>query len=131
MVRQRTTTINERTPEQRAAGERMMREEFSKRRLQCNFMGFWRICGTRRCRRHRACTGDSPACFRKHWALMPEDHKEWWRGGIVAKAGGATSAAEIGRAADARRMEYLRSIGADEESVVNGEAAADARIRRL
>jgi hypothetical protein len=77
----------------------------------CTTLKFFRICGKPRCRRERACCGDAPACFQRHWAVLPDAFKlrlrlafDFYRNGMSPR--------EAGRAADA---EYARRFaGADE-----------------
>ena len=43
------------------------------RRLYCESLPLWRSCPRGSCRRHRCCNGDSTACLRRTWPLMPQD----------------------------------------------------------
>jgi hypothetical protein len=133
-----TTLPDHRTPEQRAAGERWARKHEADGRIRCNAMRFWRMCETPRCRRQRSCSGDPQACFERHWALFPDDLKEWIRGVIVAAHAGATPE-QRARAGEARRMEYLKLQEAKgarvAEPITPPDADADqpakTRIRQL
>jgi hypothetical protein len=134
------TTIlpDHRTPEQIATGERWARRHEADGRVRCNAMQFWRMCATPRCRRHRSCSGEPQACFERHWALFPEDLKEWVRGVIVASHAGATKEERV-RAGEARRMAYLKMLEAKAAPAAEQAAMSDAatdqpaevRIRRL
>jgi hypothetical protein len=142
MFQTKVTFSKDQTPEQRKAHAAMCRREDERHRAINNAFGFWRICSKPICRRNRTCSDDMHACFERHWWPIPEDQKEWIRGAIVAKSGGATGEALV-RAAEARRAEYLQmqerlnaGAGAPRESspAADGGSAApavDVRIRRL
>jgi hypothetical protein len=110
MARTSPTFSNEMTPEQRAYSERQARKREADQRKRNDMLGFWRHCQTPRCRRDHGCSADPHACFSRHWAMIDEADKEWVRGAILAKLGGARSIDEIKRAADARREEYFNNI---------------------
>ena len=40
--------------------------------------------------RARACRGDPGACFDRHWPLLPEEARVWFRAAITALSGGAS-----------------------------------------
>ena len=141
MFQTKVTFAEGQTPEQRKAHAASWRREDERRRTINNAFGFWRICSKPVCRRNRTCSHDMHACFERHWRPIPEDQKEWVRGAIVAKSGGATGEAVL-RAADARRAEYLQlqerqNAGAkpvaSPPGADGGHAAPtpNARIRRL
>jgi hypothetical protein len=96
------------TPEQHAITVRLARRDDDARRTHCNMLKFWRVCTKPICRRNHSCSGDMHACFRRHWALVPEDFKEWVRGAIMAKLKGAKNVDELARAAEARRADYFK-----------------------
>ena len=151
MFRTKVTFSENQTPEQRKAHAENWRRMDEQRRTINNAFQFWRICAKPVCRRNRTCSHDMHACFERHWRPIPEDQKEWVRGAIVAKHGGASGGALL-RAADERRAEYLQlqermNAGAEPEissPSADGDAApaqgadagdaapvANARIRRL
>jgi hypothetical protein len=41
----------------------------------CTWLKFFIVCGKPRCRREHACCGDPHACFRRHWAIVPDEFK--------------------------------------------------------
>jgi hypothetical protein len=51
---------------------------------------FWRACTEAQCSRARACRGESRACFDRHWPLLPEEAREWFRAAIRALSAGAS-----------------------------------------
>jgi hypothetical protein len=51
--------------EQRAAAYRAIRA------LYCESVPLWRACARGFCRRNHACGGDSDACLKRAWPLMP------------------------------------------------------------
>ena len=139
MFRTKVTFTERQTPEQRRAHAAHWRRHDDTRRAQCNMLGFWRVCARPVCRRNRTCSHDMHACFERHWALIPEDDKEWIRGAILAARDGATGDAAA-RAADSRRDRYLRSLDARSTPVMLASSSAatdesasapDVRIRRL
>jgi len=95
MFQTKVTFSENQTPEQRKAHAANWRREDERRRTINNAFGFWRICSKPVCRRNRTCSHDMHACFERHWRPIPEDQKEWVRGAIVAKSGGATGEAVL------------------------------------
>jgi hypothetical protein len=98
----------------------------------------WQICEQPVCRRRHRCSNDTYACFKRHWAAMPEEEKEYWRGAF--KAGKTTrSAQDMHRAGLAARDACLNAQAQNEKpSVVTAVTqpapaapAPDARIRTL
>jgi hypothetical protein len=57
-----------------------------------DMLGLWQICGQPDCRRRHRCSHDARACLRRHWAIVPEEEKEYWRGAF--KAGKTTRSPE-------------------------------------
>jgi hypothetical protein len=43
------------------------------RRLYCEALPLWRSCPRGYCRRHRCCRGDTRACLKRGWPLMPPE----------------------------------------------------------
>jgi len=141
MFHTKVTFSENQTPEQRKAHAAHWRREDARRRAINNAFQFWRICSKPVCRRNRTCSHDMHACFERRWRAIPEDQKEWLRGAIVAKHGGANGDAVL-RAADARRVEYLQlqerqNAGAAPSAPLQGADGGGAapmptaRIRRL
>jgi hypothetical protein len=46
------------------------------RRLYCEALPLWRICGRGHCRRHRHCCGDAAVCLSGGWPQMPPHVQE-------------------------------------------------------
>jgi hypothetical protein len=81
-------------------------------RHKCTRLEFWRMCGRKPCKRHKACHGDAKACWDRHWAILPEEFKEYLRLAIKFRAADM-SAEEADRAATAemaRIAERLRRL---------------------
>jgi hypothetical protein len=140
MVETKPTFVQ--TPEQRAFSERQAKQDDARMRSHCNLVGFWEICGRPACRRNRSCSGEPHQCFERHWAIVPEDEKEWMRGAIMAKFKGAATTEELGRSAEQWRADYFKrmekfSAPAQAEpanellSANEPQPQPDVRIRRL
>ena len=54
------------------------------------FLDFWRVCGAAPCRRAHACRGDADACFGRHWPMVSEEFKVWFRAMVNARSAGRT-----------------------------------------
>ena len=80
----------------------------SAQRLTYNFLGFWKVCNNKRCRRAHACAGDLRACSKRHWTQVPQDVKSWIYAGITARCEGA-SPAEAVRIADEKMARFAAS----------------------
>jgi hypothetical protein len=138
MFQTKVTFSEGQTPQQRKAHAAHWRREDARRRAINNGLGFWRVCAKRQCRRSQTCSHDMHACFERHWALVPEEDREYLRGGILAKRDGAAGD-EIIRAAEARRADYLKSLEANNAPAASPLRADDnqaappmeVRIRRL
>lgn len=124
----------EQTPEQRAVQARWDRLQRRRNELGCRLLQCWDACVRPGCRRKRACAGDPEACFTRHWAMVPEDRKEYLRGWIKAAAT-TRDPGERERAACAAREAYLKAMATPLSGGVPTEAAPepepDVRIRRL
>jgi len=100
--------------ERRPSAAERQREYDEYRRNFNNALKFWRMCTEARCRRARGCVGDMHACFERHWAMIPEAAKVWFRTAIKARVAGhpAQEASAIGDAAVKRWEEIMASGGA-------------------
>jgi hypothetical protein len=86
-------------------------EESAYRKVH-NLFSFWSVCREMQCRRARACSGDVPTCFERHWPHVPEHMKVWLRACVRARCDGASveeavdiaAAAEVQALAQAGRM---------------------------
>jgi hypothetical protein len=76
--------------------------------LICTWLRFWKFCRKPLCRRELACRGDSYACFRLHWDLLPEEFKIRLRFAIEFMRSGM-SAVEASKAAAAKTAALARS----------------------
>jgi hypothetical protein len=75
-----------------------------------NHLKFWRMCRLPRCQRGKSCLGDDArACFRRHWAIVPEDFKMWIRFALKARGAGA-SVQEAMKAGNDARARYLDQL---------------------
>ncbi len=111
MFETKVTFAEGQTPEQRKAHVAYWRRKDAQRRGLNNALGFWRLCGTPRCRRNRTCSGDMHACFARLWPLVPDEQKEYLRGCARAVNGdGDLSMDAVDRAGRAAREEYLKRM---------------------
>lgn len=102
----------EQTPEQRKAQAEIWARHDAETRRTCELFQFWQICQEKPCRRAQSCVGDMHACFARHWPLVPEEQKNWFRAFIKAWAGGVSKqqAARIADAEAARIAALLASL---------------------
>jgi hypothetical protein len=132
------------TPEQRAAHDAMLRRKEARARLVCNKLKFWMMCPIAACRRRRTCTGDPEACFKQHWAVVPEDQKTWLRAGIKARMAGHSpeEAARIADGEQARIRALMEKFDAppspaaaepiaEPDAEPDGKPTHGPRLRRL
>ena len=98
----------------------------------------WQSCERPACRRRHRCSHDAHACFQRHWSVMPQEEKEYWRAAF--KAGKTTRSAEdMHRAGLAARAACLNTQAPiDKPSAAPAEIqpastapTLDAHIRRL
>jgi hypothetical protein len=94
----------EQTTEQRKIQEKMWARQDAGTRTICNWFQFWRICREKPCRRAQSCSGDMHDCHARHWPLVPEDLKNWFRAALKALAAGHSpeEAARIAQGEEAR-----------------------------
>ena len=71
--------------------------------------------------RARACRGDPGACFDRHWPLLPEEARVWFRAAITAMSGGASP-----QAADAAGCEAALAYRAEAAQASPSPAGPDA-----
>jgi hypothetical protein len=101
-------------------------QESERHRFIADLFTFWFACPDNRCRRQRACAGDSSACFERYWWLVPEAHKINFRTFIKARVAGM-SLEEAGRAADediARSAEHIARVDAETLARLKAREAA-------
>jgi hypothetical protein len=86
------------------AFEQSRAREEDSRRVVHDIFQFWRRCPEPPCRRAHACVGNQPACFDRHWPLVPETAKVGFRAFIAALAAGqpAEEALQAAQSAEAR-----------------------------
>ncbi len=77
------------------------------------------ICREKSCRRAQSCVGELYPCFKRHWPLVPEEKKNWFRAFIKAWAGGATKQ-EAARIADAEKERLAALLAAAGATIVAG-----------
>jgi hypothetical protein len=88
------------TPAQKRAGLEQQRWQDEFNRFKNNLLEFWRVCTKAPCRRAHVCMGEPESCFRRHWLMLPEDFKIWFRAMAHARAQGL-SPEEANRAGEA------------------------------
>jgi hypothetical protein len=101
----------------RQPAEPQRADDSDLKRVLNNYVGYWLVCGAGICRRQRGCAGDAEACFARFWPWTPEGIKVGLRGSIRALKEGATTAAELTRAADAeveRAAEHIARVEAEQ-----------------
>ena len=98
------------------------------KRIANNYMLYWLVCGAGACRRKRGCAGDAVACFERLWPVTPEAMKVHFRASIMAIGKGETSAAKIGRIAQAeveRAAEHIAYADALQARAREAQATAE------
>ena len=101
-----------RNPETMTEPQRRQQDEQTRRNTH-DFFQFWMMCQEKPCARSRRCVGELYPCFSRHWPLVPEEQKNWFRAAIKALAGGVSKqeAARIADAEAARIAALLSSLG--------------------
>lgn len=84
------------------------RVEESRKRFQCDVLGFWRRCRLRKCQQRYRCLGDPHDCFARHHAAMPDDHRNSRVATLMSKAVGIGTVEQQLRAAGASVQGRLR-----------------------
>jgi hypothetical protein len=112
----------------RRAAHAKWQTAFARRRANdlrriCDGFRFWQFCPAKICRRNESCSGDAQACHYRFWPHVPERHKFFYRGMILAMHDGL-SYEEAARKvqADAQRMA---------DDIARIEAGQLARIHAL
>ena len=103
-----------RKPQTEKTQQQLRQVEENADRWTHDFFGFWMICKEKACRRAQGCVGETRPCFERHWPLVPEKHKQWFRAFIKASQGG-TPWQEAARAADAE-VKRIAALDAELES---------------
>ena len=98
-------------------------ERVDLRRVQCNSYLLWHICKYKLCRRAQTCSRDPVACFERHWPIIPEEMKVWWRTAIPALHAGATPAEAVA-AANAEVAKWKPEIEAKREAAKRANISA-------
>lgn len=96
-----------RNPEPMTESQRRQQEEETDRTVH-DLFAFWTVCREKPCHRARGCVGELRPCFERHWPLVPEENKNWWRAFVKAWATGISKEAAA-LAADAE-MERQRAL---------------------
>jgi hypothetical protein len=140
----KTQNLDEKTAAQNEWQAKHDAEHVELRRVQCNAYLLWHICRYKICRRAHTCSRDPVACFDRHWPIIPEEMKMWWRTAIPALHAGATpaeavAAAQAGLARwktckiENEREEAKRTITASgvapQEAQPSEQTHAPARVR--
>ena len=122
------------TPAQRRAGLAQQRRHDEGARSLSNTFEFWRVCTKAPCRRAHACMGDSASCFDRHWAMMPEDFKIWFRAAMRARREGLSpeeadriGMAEVQRCKELEEKPAHRDASRSEASPQFTAAASESR----
>ena len=102
-----------RNPETTTEPQRRQREEQTDRKVH-DFFEFWMMCREKSCRRAQACIGELYPCFKRHWPLVPEGKKNWWRAFVKAWATGISK--EAAACAADTEMERQRALHASLQS---------------
>ena len=117
MRRQYVDTSFKQTRAQKHGGPEQQRREDEGKRSLNNVLKFWRLCTKAPCRRAHACMGDAQSCLTRHWVIVPQDFKIWFRAAIQARCEGL-SPEEANRAGEAevkRRKELEAQYGHEDE----------------
>jgi hypothetical protein len=122
------------TPAQRRAGLEQQRWQDEFNRFKNNLLEFWRVCTKAPCRRAHACMGEPESCFRRHWLMLPEDFKHWFRGVVRARAEGLSpeeanraGEAEVQRCKEFQEKHARRDAGHSEASPQFSSPASEGR----
>jgi hypothetical protein len=126
---------NDRRKQQRAAAVRRQAREASKYELSkeserhrfiADLFTFWWACPDDRCRRRRACAGDSNACFKRYWWLVPEAHKINFNTFVRARVDGMSVQQASRAAADAiaRSADHIARVDAETYARLKARIAA-------
>jgi hypothetical protein len=96
-------------------------------RVTCNGLRFWLFCPHKSCRRNESCSGDANACNDRFWPHVPERHKFFYRGMIVAMSGGLSyeEAVRKVRADAERNADKIARIEAEQRAHIRALAAAE------
>ncbi|HET9916254.1 MAG TPA: hypothetical protein VFQ89_04035 [Candidatus Binatia bacterium] len=58
------------------------------RRKVHDFLGFWRVCELKRCKRGKGCRGETQACAGRHYPMVPDDAKAWLHKAFTSRLDG-------------------------------------------
>jgi len=83
----RTTTRARNTDEENEPVLTQAELEDSRRKVN-SFLGFWRVCGAKRCKRGKGCRGDAIACTARYFPMLPDDAKAWLHKAFEARLSG-------------------------------------------
>jgi hypothetical protein len=101
-------------------------QEREQHRFVADLFTFWWACPDGRCRRRRACAGDSNACFKRYWWLVPEAHKISFNTFVRERVAGM-SVQQASRAAAeeiARRADHIARVDAETDARLKARRAA-------
>jgi len=113
MPRQRMSA-KRRPPARKRRGAEQPPEHDDYPRGRNTLFEFWRVCAEPRCRRAHACLGEPNPCFNRHWAMIPEQDKVWFRAAVKARIDGH-SLEQAGRIGDAEVKRWKEIMGEDAE----------------
>jgi len=111
----------QRTPQQRQAHVRMIRQRDADRAKLCNILRFWTICSKGKCHREGRCSGDPIACFDAKWKELPAAFKDALR--VM------TQASRRGLGHDAAKRAAIETYHQAEAAERDAAVAADERAR--
>jgi hypothetical protein len=116
------TDYFQQTPAQKEWQAKRAAEKVELRRVQCNAYLLWHICKYKLCRRTHTCSRDPVACFNRHWPIVPEEMKLWFRKAIPTLHAGATPAEAVA-AANAEVAKWKPEIEAKREAAKHASLA--------
>jgi hypothetical protein len=106
----------------------LTKAEFEDSRRKVNsFLGFWRVCGEKRCKRGKGCRGDAIACTARYFPMLPDDAKAWLYKAFEARLSGLSPEAAC-EAANKHIAEVNEVLTRHARRNAEAEAAAQARV---
>jgi hypothetical protein len=101
-------------------------ERDAARRKVHDFLGFWRVCELKRCKRGKGCRGDAQACAARHFPMLPDEAKAWLHKAFEARLSGLSPEAAC-EAANKHIAEVNEVLARHAQRRADAEAAAQAR----
>jgi hypothetical protein len=101
----------------------LTKAEFEDSRRKVNsFLGFWRVCGQKCCKRGKGCRGDAIACTARHFPMLPDDAKAWLYKAFEARLSGLSPEAAC-EAANKHVAEVNEVLARHAKRIAEAEAA--------